>query len=370
MTVSLPVEQQVADYADFTGRTKAVDAVEIRARVTGYLDKVCFEEGAEVKKGDLLFEIDPRPFQAKYDQTLAKIKLCRADLQYRKAELARTSKLVVTNAVSQSDYDQSVAAHDQAIAALAAAEATAEEAKLHLSYTKLLSPIDGEVSRALITKGNLVTADQTQLTTVVSVDPIYVYFDVDEQTILDVREDVRTGRIKVREKEQVPVQMGLMNEKGFPHNGYLDFMDNQINPNTGTITVRGVFPNPQPALGGRILKPGNFARVRVVSSEPQQAMLVAERAMAVSSDQGQKYVLIVDDKNVVQYRRVTPGKTEGSLLVIEKGLSRTDRVIVGGLQRVQPGETVVPKLVDMKTFIEREDAGANSPTPTSDSKKK
>ncbi len=351
VTVSVPIEREIFDYADFTGSTEAVKSVDIRARVTGYLEKVCFQDGSEVKEGDLLFEIDPRPFQAKYDDALAQIKLCEADLKYRKAELARTTELLPKNAVSRSDYDQSVAKHDQAAAALASAQATAEEAKLNLGYTKLHSPVDGEISRTLITKGNLVGADQTLLTNVVSVDPIYVYFTVDENTILQLKEDVRTGKIKVKDKELIPVEMELMNEKGFPHRGYVDFMDNQLDPNTGTISVRGVFKNPRPAVGGRVLKPGYFARVRVAVAEPYKALLVAERALAVGSDQGQKYVLVVDDQNVVQYRPVTLGKLDGQLRVIQAGLKPGQRVIVGGLLRVRPGMTVAPKLVGMESFL-------------------
>ncbi|MEN6450171.1 MAG: efflux RND transporter periplasmic adaptor subunit [Thermoguttaceae bacterium] len=352
VSVAVPIQQKVADYEDFTGRLEAVGKVEIRSRVTGYLDKVCFVEGTEVKKGDLLFEIDARPFQAKYDQALAKIELCEADLRFRKAELARKSELVKKSAVSRSDYDQSVAAHDQAKAALAAAKAAAEEAKLNLGYTKLYSPVDGEVGRALIRNGNLVLADQTELTTVVPVDPVYGYFFVDERTILEVKEAIRTAKIKVKDNEEVPVQMGLMTEQGYPHQGYLDFMDNQLDPNTGTMRVRGVFANPKPAVGSRVLKAGYFARVRVMSSEMQDALMISERAIGV--DQSQKYVLVVDDKNVVQYRPVTPwaGRFVDSLQVIESGLKPNDRVIVSGLQRVRPGMTVVPKVVDMRTFNE------------------
>ncbi len=337
VTVALPVEQPVTDFEEFTGRMEAKEKVEIRARVTGYLDKICFQEGAEVKQGDLLFEIDPRPFQARYDDALAQIKLCEANLKYRKAELARTTELLPKAAVSRSDYDQSVARHDQAAAALLSAQAAAEEAKLNLGFTKLYSPVDGEISRAMITKGNLVNADQTLLTTIVSVDPIYAYFDVDESTILQVQADVRSGKIKVdaKDKDQIPVQMRLDNEQGYPHDGFLDFMENRLNPNTGTIQIRGVFSNPKPAMGKRLLKPGNHANVRIALGDPYKALLVVDQALG--TDQGQKYLLTVDDKNVVQYCLVTPGKLEGRLRVIAKGLKAKDRVIVSGVLQCPAG---------------------------------
>lgn len=368
VTVALPMERTVYDYEDFTGRTDAVQKVEILARVTGYLDKVCFRDGADVKKGDLLFEIDPRPFQAKYDEAMAQVNLREADLTYRKSELARTSELTTKNAVSRSDYDLSVAAHAQAAAAVAAARAAAQDAKLNLDFTKLSAPIDGEISRTRITQGNLVKADQTLLTTIVSIDPIYVYFDIDEHTILEVRQDVRSGRIKTKDSDVIPVAMGLANETGFPHWGYLDFMENQMDPNTGSIRVRGVFQNPKPALGARVLTPGNFARVRVPLSEMHKALLIPERAMAIGKDQSQKYVLVVDEKNVVQYRVITPGKVEDGLQIIEKGLSPKDRVVVGGIQRVRPDMAVTPKLVDMSEFVVQRAKTSSSKQPSSPQK--
>ncbi len=317
------------------------------ARVTGYLNKVCFQEGAEVKNGDLLFEIDPRPFQAQYDQATSQIKLCEADLKFRKADLERVNLLLKQNAISQSDFDQSVAAHDKAAAALSTAEASAEEARLNLDFTKLFSPIDGEISRALITQGNLVTADQTLLTTVVSVDPMYVYFDIDEPTILRIQQGIREGAIKMREKDKVPVWMGLANEEGRSHEGYLDFIENRVDPDTGTIQVRGVFPNPRPAVGPRVLTPGLFTRVRVVVGQPYEAILTAERALG--TDQGQKYLYVVNDKNVVEYRPVTVGNLEGQLRVIQTGLKPGERVVVNGLQRVRPDVKVIPTVVGIES---------------------
>jgi RND family efflux transporter MFP subunit len=342
--VFLPVEREVVDFEDFTGRTAAVESVEIRSRVTGYLRKVCFHEGAEVKKGDLLFEIDPRPFQAKHDQTLAQIKLREADLTFRKAELDRNSRLLDKNAVSRSDYDQSLAMHSQATAAVAAAQASAEETKLDLEFTRLYSPIDGEISRAHITQGNLVNADQTLLTTIVSVDPMYVYFDIDEPTALRLAREIREGKTKVRDIEQVPIWMKLADEEGFSHEGFLNFAENRVDSDTGTIEIRGVFKNPKPARGGRVLTPGLFVRVHVPVSEPYKAILVPERALM--TDQGQKYLLIVNEKNQVEDRPVTLGQLEGGMRVIRGGLQPTEHVIISRLQYVRPGMTVVPQLVD------------------------
>jgi RND family efflux transporter MFP subunit len=348
VTVSTPVEREVGDHDHFTGRTEAVESVEIRARVTGYLDKICFKEGTEVKRGDLLFEIDPRPFQAEYNRALSQVGLAKADLKFREAELNRVRQLFDKTVITQSELERTVAAHDQAAAAVAAAQASAERARLDLEFTKLTCPIDGEASRARITRGNLVRADDTLLTTVVSVDPMYVYFDIDERTILQLEQNIRQGKIKVQSGAQIPVGMGLATEKGFPHQGIIDFAENRVDPKTGTIRVRGVFANPKSAAGTRRLTPGLFTRVQVPIGYPYKALLVAERA--VGTDQGQKYLYVVDAKNEVQYRRVKLGTLEGEMRVISEGLKPGERVIVRGLQRVRPGVTVQPTSVDMTSF--------------------
>jgi RND family efflux transporter MFP subunit len=348
VTVALPIQRDVVDHEDFTGRTEAVESVEIRARVTGYLDRILFEEGSEVNKDAPLFVIDPRPFKAEYNRDLAQVAVREANLTYREAELARGKLLVAQKAMSQSNFDEIVAAHGEAGAAVTAAKANTEVSKLNLDFTAIASPIDGRTSKATVTRGNLVRADQTLLTTVVSVDPMYVYFDMDEQTILRVKQNVREGKIKAKETEKVPAMMGLGNEAGFPHEGILDFADNRLDPGTGTIRVRGVFPNPKPATGSRVLLPGLFCRVRVPLGDPYQALLVAERALG--SDLGQKYVLVVDDKSEVQYRTVQVGRLDNGLRVILGGLQAGERVIVTGLQRVRPGAKVEAKAVDMIDF--------------------
>ena len=361
VTVSQPLQREVVDYEDFTGRTEAVESVEIRARVTGYLDQLLFKEGAEVKKGDLLFQIDPRPFQAEHNQALSQVVLRQANLKFREAELARNKLIFAKGALTQSELDQSVAARDEALAAVAAAEASTEYTKLNLEFTRIAAPVDGRISRAQVTPGNLVQADQTLLTTLVSVDPMYVYFDVDERAILRIQTSVREGKIQPRQGKEIPVLMGLATEEGFPHHGTIDFGDNRVDPSTGTIRVRGVFANPKPDRGDRVLMPGLFARVRVPVGDPYAALMVAERALG--TDQGQKLVYVVNDKKEVEYRPVKIGKLYDGLRVVEEGLRAGEQVIVNGLQRVRPGATVEAKGIDMTVFAGPERPEAKPPRP-------
>jgi RND family efflux transporter MFP subunit len=348
VTAAVPVETETVDFHECTGRIDAVESVEIRSRVTGYLEKINFYDGAEVKKGDVLYQIDDRPFKATLDQASAQVKLREADLTYRLSELKRAEPLVSQNAVSKSDFDQIVASHAQAIAALAAAKADEESARLNVEYTTLRAPIDGETSRSQITKGNLVQADQTVLTTIVSTDPMYVYFDMDEPTILKIQEQIREGKIHVKKDELTPVWVALDDDKGFRHEGMIDFAENRMDASTGTIRVRAKLSNPTPEVGHRMLFPDLFARIRIPMNEPAKTLMVAERA--IMSDQGQKCVYIVNDKNEVEYRAVSLGKLENRMRAITGGLTLKDRVIVTGLQRVRPGETVDVKMVDMNSF--------------------
>ena len=316
--------------------------------MTGYLDRVEFTEGGEVKKGDLLYVIDPRPFQATCDRVTAQIGVAEANLVYRKAELARNKELVGPKVITLSEFDQSTAAHGEAVASVTATKADLETARLNLSFTEIRSPIDGKISKTKVTKGNLVNADQTLLTTIVSVDPMYVYFNADEHMLLRLLAEERQGKLKVDGHSTMEVYVGLANEEGFPHRGTIDFADNRVDSGTGTIEVRGVLPNPLPAKGSRVLLPGLFVRIRVPLGDPHKAVLVAEQALG--TDQGQKYVLVVDDKNVVQYRRVKLGRLEAGLRVIEEGLRGGERVMVAGLQRVRPGSVVQPEQVKMDSF--------------------
>src|SRR5262245_17358615 len=334
VSVSRPVENYVTDYADFTARTAAVDSVEVRAHVWGYLDKVNFQEGALVKKGDVLVELDPRPYQALLNQAKAKVAQDEAQLRYDEAEYQRNLRLVRTGAVAQSDLDKTSAARDVELANIAADKAVVASRQLDLEYTKVLAPISGRASRYVVTVGNLIqSGDQgggTLLTTVVSVDSMYAYFDVDERTVLRVRQLIREGKAKSARDSERPVWLGLASEDGFPHHGIINFVDNQVNPKTGTLRVRGVFPNKDEALA-----PGYFARVRVPIGFPHQALLISDRA--IDTDQGQKIVYVVNDQNQVVSRPIRLGALHDGLREINHGLKPGERVLVNGLQTVQHG---------------------------------
>ncbi len=350
VTVSYPVEREVTDHADFTARTAAVDSVEVRAHVWGYLDKVNFKEGALVKKEDVLFELDPRPYEALLNQAKAKVRQDEAQLAYDEAEYQRNLILVRTATVSRSDFDKSLAARDVDIANIAADKAAVVSRQLDLEYTKVIAPVSGRASRYVVTVGNLIQSGNqnggTLLTTIVSVDPMYAYFDVDEHTVLRVRQLIREGKATSPRNGEVTVWLGLANEDGYPHRGTINFVDNQVNPKTGTLRLRGVFPNKDEALS-----PGYFARVRVPIGFPHHALLVSDRAL--DTDQGQKIVYVVNDKNEVVSRPVRLGALHDGLREITDGLKPGERVIVNGLQQVRPGITVEPKLVDMPTGGQR-----------------
>ena len=320
--VSKPVQRAVTEYVSFTGRADAVNAVDIRARVTGYLVQMPFREGADVKKGDLLFEVDPRPYKAQLEQAEGQLNLYKAQLELAKANQARdkTAAATAPGAVSLQQLDQDKAAVDQAVASVRASEASLDLYKLNVDYTQITSPIDGQVSRYYLTLGNLVNQDQTVLTSVVSLDPIYAYCEVDEPTVLRVRRVINEGKMPRYTEANVPLELGLQGEVGFPHIGRLDFVNNQVNPNTGTVSVRGIFDNPRPPKGTRLISPGMYVRIRMRMGEPHPALLVIDRA--ITSDQGLKYVYVVDAENKATYRRITTGWLEDDgLRVITAGLA-------------------------------------------------
>lgn len=342
VTVSYPVEREVIDQAEFTARIEAVDSVEVKARVSGYLVKIPFKEGAEVKKDDILFEIDPRPYQARLDINLALLQHAEAKANQARTDYGRYERLVQRSAATQQEYDDALANRDFTLADVAAANANITSSKLDLEFCTVRSPINGRVSKYGKTVGNLVTQDQTLLTTVVSTDPMYVYFAVDEPTVLKVKNLITAGKLKSIEEAEVPVSLALENEQGFPHQGTINFTDNQLKASTATLLVRGVFPNPD-----RILTPGMFARVRVPVSARHAALLITERAL--DTDQGQKVVYVVDKDNKVVSRPVRLGAMHDGLREITDGLKPGERIIVNGLQLVRPGVTVESKLVDMPT---------------------
>jgi RND family efflux transporter MFP subunit len=344
VTVSYPVERDVTNYADFTGRTAAVDSVEVRARVWGYLDKVNFKEGALVKKDDKLFEIDPRLYRA--DLARAKGAVAQNDAHVRRLErdYQRAKGLFARGAVGQEEYDRYEGDYHEAVANLDVAKGNRDLAALNLEYTQVKAPVSGRVSRYAVTVGNMIqSGDQnggTLLTTIVSVDPMYVYFDMDERTVLRVRQLIREGKAKSAGETKWPVSLGLATEERFPHQGTINFEDNQVNAKTGTLRVRGVFPNKDEAL-----TPGFFARVRVPIGQAHLALLVTDRA--IDSDQGQKVVYVVSERNEVAARPVRLGALHHGLREITDGLKPGERVIVNGLQQVRPGVTVEPMLLEM-----------------------
>jgi len=294
-----------------------------------------------VKKGELLFEIDPRPFQALVDFASSQVAANQALLKKAKADNARNKVTAKTpGAVSQQELDQSQAAEDQAIANVDNSKATLDTNRLNLEFTKVMSPIDGRISRFNLTVGNLVAQDQTLLTTIVSVDPIYAYFDVDEHTVLQVREMIRQGKAKSARDVEWSVFLSLANEENFPHKGTINFVDNQVNPKTGTLRLRAVFPNANEAL-----TPGYYCRIRVPIGFPHKALLVNDRA--IDTDQGQKIVYVLDKNNKVEVRPIRSAALHDGMRAIADGLQPGERVIVNGIQQVRPGMTVEPKLVDM-----------------------
>jgi RND family efflux transporter MFP subunit len=350
VTVVQPVEREVAEYAEFTGRVEAVDSVQVRARVNGYLVKVIFKEGTEVKKGDVLFEIDPRPYQAQLSKDIARLQQSEAEVRRAQADFDRVSRIVKENAASGTEYDMSLATRDAAVASVEAAKAAIEASRLNLEFCTIQSPIDGRISSYGVTVGNLVAADQTLLTSIVSTDPIYASFAVDELTFLRVKAMAEQGKSHLHDQAQAPLFLALANEQGFPHEGTINFADNQVKPSTGTIRVRAVFPNEH-----RQLTPGLFARIRVPLSTPHPAVLVPDRAIA--TDQGQKMLFIVNDKNEVMARPINAGAMHDGLRAIESGLRPGERVIVEGLLSVRPGTIVNPKLTSVATAVP-----ATSPT--------
>jgi RND family efflux transporter MFP subunit len=329
-------QRDVKEWDEFTGRLEAVDAVEIKPRVSGYIQRVTFPEGKEVHKGEILFEIDPRPYQADLDRAQAQLEQARTGKDLATREVERARKLVDAQAISREEFDSRTSAESQGVAEVRAAEAAVETAKLNLGWTKVRSPIAGRVSNAMVTQGNLVQSgsDPTLLTTVVSLDPIYVYFEGDEQTYLKYNQLARAGTRPSSRDVRNPIYMGLANEAGsFPHKGYVDFVDNRVNPQTGTIRARGVFSNKD-----RIFTPGLFAHLKLVGSGTYSAILVQDRA--VGTDQDKKFVLVLKPDTTVEYRTVELGRTIEGLRVIDSGLKAGERVVVNGLQRVRPGMKV------------------------------
>ena len=345
VSVAQVLSKEVSRWDEFTGRVTAIETVELRPRVSGYVQQVAYKEGQEVKKGDLLFVIDPRPYRARLAQAEADLERARAEARLAQMQDKRAQTLVEAKAISREEFETRRAASTQGDAAVRAAEAALENARLDLQFTTVRSPIDGRAGRALVTEGNLAQADSTLLTTVVSQDPVFVYFESDEQSFLRYQELARKGE---RASTQNPVRVGLASEQGYPHEGTVDFVDNQVDPSTGTIRARAVLRNPD-----RIFTPGLFARVQLQGSGKFKAMLVDDKA--VLTDQDRKYVYVLGEKNAATRKDVKLGPVIDGLRVVQSGLAPTDKVIVHGVQKVFfPGMPVQPKVIAM---------GAPAPQP-------
>ena len=347
VTVAKPVEKEVVNYQEYTGNTAAVSSVEIRARVSGYLNQVSFAEGAIVKAGDLLFVIDPRPYQAAFDQAQANVEQAKAQLALANSNYQRSEKLFRTNVIDAQTYETQLETRSQANATLLGNQAALEAARLNLDFTQIRSPIDGQTSIYNYTIGNLIVGGDTSssgvLTTIVSIDPIYVYVSVDERGLLAYQEMVRTGKIILAEGGQTPIEMQLANENDFPHKGVIDFVDNQVDPNTGTIRVRGVFANKD-----RVLRPGLFAQVRIPASPKYKSLLITD--LCVAYDQGQPIVYSVGTDNIATAKPVKLGAIFDGLREVKDGITAEDQIVVNGVVRLRPGVPVIAKQGNMAEF--------------------
>ena len=338
VSVAQVVSRDVRQWDEFTGRVTAVETVELRPRVSGYVERVAYEEGQELRKGDLLFLIDKRSYRAAFDRAKADLERARSEAKLAASELVRAQTLVDARAISGEEFDARKAAATQGNAAVRAAEAALDRARLDLEFTEVRAPIDGRAGRAVVTVGNLAQADSTLLTTLVSLDPVHVYFEADEQTYLGYNELARRGE---RGESRNPVRIGLANETGYPHSGTLDFTDNQVDPRTGTIRARAVVPNPD-----RVFTPGLFARVQLEGSGVFHALLIDDKA--VLTDQDRKYVYVLGPGNTAVRRDIELGRMVDGLRVVSAGLEPADRVIVHGVQKVfVAGMPVTPQVIAM-----------------------
>jgi RND family efflux transporter MFP subunit len=355
--VTNPIKGTVVDYQDFTGRLDAIKTIDIRARVSGYVTEIPFKEGDLVKEGELLFQIDPRPYKADLNQAEANLKLAIADRALMEKNADRARKMFANGSMSREEYDASIAAIDKSIAAVGASEAARDKARLYLDYTRVTAPISGRISRRNVDPNNLIVADNTVLTTLVTEGPIYAYFDVDERTYLESVTSPLPGQATWLESSQYPVMMRLVNEDEFNRVGTVNFIDNRVTGTTGTVRMRGVFANSK-----GVLKAGMFVRIRLPIGQPYETILIPDEA--IQSDQERKYVWVVkkvqeetdgvkEERDVVEYRSVTLGQAVNDLRVIrpaakgkegKEGLAVGERIVVSGVQRVRARATVEVEL--------------------------
>jgi RND family efflux transporter MFP subunit len=336
--VATPVQRPVTRYVEATGNTAPIKNVDLVARVQGFLQSIDYQDGTFVKQGTQLFTIEPETYKLKLEQAQAAEAGAQATVKQAEADFKRQSDLVARQAVSQATLENSTSTRDNAQAGLQQAQINTKIAAVNYGYTKVAAPFDGIVSAHLVSIGELVgVTSPTQLATIVALDPIYVNFNVNEQDVLRVRAEARRRGMTPSELTSLPVQVGLQTEEGYPHQGNLDYANPTVNQSTGTLSVRGVIPNPD-----RVLLPGFFVRVRVPFEQQQNALLVPD--IALGADQGGRYVLVVNGDNTVEQRKVQIGQVEGGLRVIENGLKADDRVIVAGLLRAIPGQKVDPQM--------------------------
>jgi multidrug efflux system membrane fusion protein len=352
VSVAPVLEKTVTEWDEFSGRIQSIDSVEIRPQVSGIIEAVHFDEGQLVKKGDPLFTIDQRPFQAELAHAQADLAGAQAKLALANTNLERNKQLIQTHAIAQSELDQRNDDVLEADAAVKAAQAAVLAAQINLNYTSITAPVDGRVSRAEITAGNYVGTGATPpvLTSVVSVNPVYVEFEVDEQTFLKYAANGAAGNTGI---ENIPVSMGLANEDGYPHQGHLRSIDNRLDTSSGTIRVRAVFDNPNGEL-----TPGLYAKVRTGNVKSAPTILVDDRA--IGTDQDKKFVLVIGADNKATYRNVTLGPIVDGLRVIRSGLQKNEKIIVNGLQRVRPNSIVAPTEVAMKATLDDDGVAASA----------
>lgn len=358
--VATPLDMATMDWDDYTGRIEAIEQVDIRSRVSGYINKIEFKEGSVVQKGDQLFVIDPRPYQAELARAEAELERAKAQEQLTKLEFDRAKTLTDQKVISVEEFDAKAASASQSSSNVRGAEAAVETARLNLDYCYIKAPVAGKVSLARITEGNLVQPGGEILTTIVSQDPMYVTIDADENAFLRYKEMCGGKDLKTK---TITILMALSNEKGYPHQGRLDFFDNRVDPNTGTIRMRAIFENKS-----GYLTPGLFARVRVPGSLPYEGLLLPDSA--INTDQSQKYVLVAGPEGKVEYRKVELGPLNGGLRVVKSGLSAEDQVVLQGFHAAQPGSTVKPRLEELRIdeealqFFPKPAATARDTAPT------
>ena len=337
---TLAKELEMLDWDDYTGRIEAMETVDIKARVSGYLEKVLFKDGDRVKKGDLLFLIDSRTYAADLKRAESELARTKSRLELAQNDFKRAERLRLSKAISDEEYDLRSKTVVENTATMHGAEAAVQTARLNYEFTQIRAPIDGRIGRELVTPGNLISGDQTTLTTIVSIDPVYVYIDTDERAVLKYRRLAATGQRANETEGRIPAQLRLIDETGYPHEGYIDYVDPRMDPSTGTLRVRALINNPD-----QILSPGLFAHIRIHGSSPRPVILIPERA--IGTDQDQKFVWVIREDHAVEYRKVTLGRQSGSFRVINDGLHSGEEIVVDGLPKIRPGAHVQPEQLDL-----------------------